>query len=438
MLRTRQQSTTTRPVILYMVLSSDHVTPATGKTVSVSISKNGAAFGAASGAVSELANGFYAWAGNATDRDTLGELAIRATATDCDASPMVLNIVPYDPYDGTRLGLTALPNAAAEAAGGLITLGTNTGQLNVASGKAPATLATADVTGNLPADMFALVGTALTVSANLAPSFSSMYNISSGNRRFNISSYNQTGDVYAVVNDGTSGNAALLAAIQNIQNNTFIATSIPHTLERPDSGSVTVSIAIVFSDETGTAKNLDSGDPIIALVDDAGNDLSGRLGSFTNPATGKYLVPYTSSSTDDLEGLHWDITGTINSKLRRMVAYMQIVDTTAVDFTSSDRSTLNSLVTLIGDVPTNSELSNALDPIPTAVENADALLVRSATQVEGSTGVASLGRLLLQNRYGKRAATDGVFTIYASDKTTVIETYAQDTNSAAEPAVEAG
>ena len=43
-------------------------------------------------------------------------------------------IVNYDSGDSARLGLFALPNAAAEAAGGLITRGTGTGQLHVSSG----------------------------------------------------------------------------------------------------------------------------------------------------------------------------------------------------------------------------------------------------------------------------------------------------------------
>jgi len=40
-----------------------------------------------------------------------------------------LEIVAYDPFDAVRLGLTALPNAAAEAAGGLYTRGTGAGQI---------------------------------------------------------------------------------------------------------------------------------------------------------------------------------------------------------------------------------------------------------------------------------------------------------------------
>lgn len=41
-----------------------------------------------------------------------------------------IELVSYNPFDGVRLGLTALPNAAAEAAGGLYTRGTGAGQIN--------------------------------------------------------------------------------------------------------------------------------------------------------------------------------------------------------------------------------------------------------------------------------------------------------------------
>ena len=41
-----------------------------------------------------------------------------------------VQLVAYDPFDVVRLGLTALPNAAAEAAGGLYTRGTGAGQIN--------------------------------------------------------------------------------------------------------------------------------------------------------------------------------------------------------------------------------------------------------------------------------------------------------------------
>lgn len=44
-----------------------------------------------------------------------------------------IQLVSFDPYDAVRLGLTALPNAAAEASGGLYTRGTGAGQINQAA-----------------------------------------------------------------------------------------------------------------------------------------------------------------------------------------------------------------------------------------------------------------------------------------------------------------
>lgn len=51
-------------------------------------------------------------------------------------APVVIEIqlVDFDPQDSVRLGLTALPNAAAEAAGGLYTRGSGTGQINQGTG----------------------------------------------------------------------------------------------------------------------------------------------------------------------------------------------------------------------------------------------------------------------------------------------------------------
>jgi hypothetical protein len=129
-MRVRKQSTATYHIPLYMVLSSDHITPATSKTVTVTLSKNSAGFGAASGAVTELTSGVYKLAANATDTDTLGSLVVLATASGCDPYLVEYTIVPFDPFDSVRLGMTALPNAAAEASGGLFTRGVGTGQIN--------------------------------------------------------------------------------------------------------------------------------------------------------------------------------------------------------------------------------------------------------------------------------------------------------------------
>lgn len=62
---------------------------ATGKTVSGQVSKDGAAFAAVAGAISEVANGWYKLAANAGDRN--GDMLLfYFTATGCDPTPITI------------------------------------------------------------------------------------------------------------------------------------------------------------------------------------------------------------------------------------------------------------------------------------------------------------------------------------------------------------
>ena len=129
-----KQSQTSEALVFRMVSSSDHVTGVTSITPTVTLSKNGGSLAAASGTVSEIGNGFYKVAGNATDSNTLGPLILRATGTGADPASMLYQIVAFDPRDTVRLGLTAMPNVASGSAGAIITSGTGTAQLSVSSG----------------------------------------------------------------------------------------------------------------------------------------------------------------------------------------------------------------------------------------------------------------------------------------------------------------
>jgi hypothetical protein len=99
----RQVSTTTYPYAFQLVSSVDHITGAPGKSPVVKLSKNAASGVSAVGAITEVdsANhpGWYALAGNATDRNTLGECLLHVTATGCDPVDRKLDIVGYDPFD---------------------------------------------------------------------------------------------------------------------------------------------------------------------------------------------------------------------------------------------------------------------------------------------------------------------------------------------------
>ncbi len=104
-----------------MVDSADHIAGKTGLSPTVTISKNGGSFGSPSGSITEIANGWYSLAGNATDRNTVGEFVIHATGSGADPTDDRYTIVPWDPFDIVRLGLTGLANANPGEAGGLAT-----------------------------------------------------------------------------------------------------------------------------------------------------------------------------------------------------------------------------------------------------------------------------------------------------------------------------
>lgn len=155
-----KQSSTAQPLLFLLVQSSDHITPLTGATPTVTISKAGGSFSSPSGAVTEIANGWYKVAGNGTDTNTLGPLILHASATSGDPADIIYEVVAYDPQDALRLGLTALPNANAGANGGLPTgnasgqvvmSGTASGALtssSFASGAIDATAIAADAIGS--------------------------------------------------------------------------------------------------------------------------------------------------------------------------------------------------------------------------------------------------------------------------------------------------
>lgn len=107
----------TRRIVLKAYLSSDHVTAATGKTIAVVISKNGAAFGNPSGGATnatEIANGWYYVDLSTTDSGTLGPLIVRGTASGVDDAETWRYVV--DPHNA---GYDGVPSVTAGAISGL-------------------------------------------------------------------------------------------------------------------------------------------------------------------------------------------------------------------------------------------------------------------------------------------------------------------------------
>lgn len=85
--------------MVLMVDSADHITGKTGLTLTITASKDGAAFASISPTVTERGNGWYEVALTTSHTDTLGDLALHITGTSADPSDPLFQVVAYLPGD---------------------------------------------------------------------------------------------------------------------------------------------------------------------------------------------------------------------------------------------------------------------------------------------------------------------------------------------------
>lgn len=100
------------------MVSSTTGLPLAGLTVTAKLTQDGGASATASGAVSDVGDGLYDWAPSQGDTNCVA-MALMFSATGAVAVPMTIFTTALNPGDAVRFGMTALPNAAANAAGGL-------------------------------------------------------------------------------------------------------------------------------------------------------------------------------------------------------------------------------------------------------------------------------------------------------------------------------
>jgi len=87
------KQSTARSLAVFMTSSSDHVTGATGLTLTITASKDGGAFASISPTVTELANGWYKLALTTAHTDTLGDLALHIASAGADPTDLVRQVV---------------------------------------------------------------------------------------------------------------------------------------------------------------------------------------------------------------------------------------------------------------------------------------------------------------------------------------------------------
>jgi hypothetical protein len=145
----------------------------------------------------------------ASAKSLLVSISGATNAAQCDA---VIPLRDLDPYDAVRAGLTALPNAAAEAAGGLYTRGTGAGQINQSAN------------GQVDANMERLVNVAQS-AVDLKDFADDGYDPATNKVQGvvlvdTLTTYTgntiQTGDSYAIVNSVTFGNSAIKGYVDDI------------------------------------------------------------------------------------------------------------------------------------------------------------------------------------------------------------------------------
>jgi len=103
--------------MVFLTDSADHVTGKTGATLTITISKDGAAFASISPTVTERGNGWYNIALTTGNTDTLGDLVLRATASGADPIDLreqVFAALPGDSVTVSSIGSNVI-NAASIA-----------------------------------------------------------------------------------------------------------------------------------------------------------------------------------------------------------------------------------------------------------------------------------------------------------------------------------
>jgi hypothetical protein len=126
--------------------TGSRLTGLTGASLGGKISKNGATPASVAGSWTEVDSasfpGVYYYEATATELNTLGSVVVVAgpDGTFGTLQESHGTVIAADLFDGVRAGLTALPNAAANAAGGLMTAGTGTNQVSASGGNVNANI----------------------------------------------------------------------------------------------------------------------------------------------------------------------------------------------------------------------------------------------------------------------------------------------------------
>lgn len=108
------ESTAAYRTVYFMAVNSADDTPYTGTfaAADLRVSKAGNAEASSAGTATHIANGLHSYAFTSTEVNTLGPIALRIARSGVYASAFTFQVVAFDPYSATTLGLSNLGTTA--------------------------------------------------------------------------------------------------------------------------------------------------------------------------------------------------------------------------------------------------------------------------------------------------------------------------------------
>lgn len=310
-------------------MSGDYCKDNNSADVALSFSAGTVGDSYSSGKWAEIGNGYYFYHYPNACWDTYGETGFSFRASGAiDAAPKY-RVVAMDSEDAIRAGLTALPNAAADAPGGLpisdaggldldarldvsigsrmasFSLPANFADLAITSSTGRVTVGTnADKTGyNLAADQSGVTIGTVTTNTDMrgtdGAALASVWTPTRGGYVDNLS----------------AGAVATQASVDTLTNAVRNQISVPTEYQLPSSGSERFKITVLTYDASGTLNDPDANTITLTVENAVGTSRSGNLydassgGSATTTMTrvgaGQYVLWYEIDAADAEEQLNW-------------------------------------------------------------------------------------------------------------------------------------
>jgi hypothetical protein len=262
---------------VFMTDSADHISGKASLTLTITASKDGAAFASITPTVTDLGSGWYNLALTTTHTNTVGDFALHITSTGADPSDLVMQVranVLGDTLASNVLQWNSTNVATPDTAGYpkiTVKTGTGTGELDITSGV---------VKGNL----VQILGTALTETVGqIAGGFKKLFDVASP--VFTLLSTVQTGDSFARLGAPTLATISADLAAAKSETDTILA-------------AVDTEIATLQTDVT-TIKNKTNNLPEGIQKNTALSNFTFFMADSSDHVTGKTTLTVTGQRSKD-------------------------------------------------------------------------------------------------------------------------------------------